>query len=113
VTEAYDPTDLAAQREEKRDTDARKRLAREMEAADVKWLMSSRRGRRMMWRFMKLSRVFQLSFNTNAMQMAFNEGNRNLGLQLLDEVMTLCPDQFPVMQREQQDDRDGNGKQSN
>ena len=107
----YDPTDVAGQQLEKREADAKKRLARDTEQADLKWLMSSPRGRRLMWRFMTMSRTFQLSFNPNAMQMAFNEGNRNLGLQLLDEVMTLCPELFPVMQKERQEDgkRNGNG----
>lgn len=106
----YDPTDLRGQDKQRQETDARERNARRTEIADFKWLMSSPRGRRILWRFMTMSRTFQLSFNTNAMQMAFNEGNRNLGLQLLDEVMELCPEQFPVMQKEQEDaKRDGNG----
>ncbi len=88
-------------------------MDRDAEIADLKWLMSSKRGRRVMWRLLELSGPFRLSFTTNAMQMAFNEGNRNLGNQLFSEVMTLCPELYPVMVKEQQDERDGNGKQSN
>lgn len=109
----YDPIDLRGQQQDKREADARKRVARESEVADIKWLMSSRRGRRIMWRLLELSGPFRLTFNTNAMQMAFNEGNRNMGNQLFNEVMTLCPEMYPVMVKEQQDDRDGDGKQSN
>ena len=98
----YDPTDVQARELEKREQEARERNARKTEIADLKWLMSSPRGRRLMWRFMTLAHTFQLSFNTNAMQMAFNEGNRNLGLQLLAEVMEHCQELFPVMQKEQQ-----------
>ncbi len=111
---SYDPTDLRGQQEDKRETDARKRVVREMEIADMKWLMSSKRGRRIMWRLLELSGPFRLSFDPNAMKMAFNEGNRNLGNQLFNELMTLCPEMYPVMVKEQQNDqRDGNGKQSN
>ncbi len=110
---SYDPTDIRAQQAEKVELDARKRVVREGEINDIKWLMSSRRGRRIMWRLLELSGPFRLSFDTNAMRMAFNEGNRNLGNQLLNEVMTLCPEQYPVMMKEQQNDRDGNGDQSN
>ena len=46
MTTNYDPTDLRGHDRGKREDDARKRLIREMEAADVKWLMSSRKGRR-------------------------------------------------------------------
>ena len=107
----YDPTNVRGQEQERREAQSRQRNARKTEIADLKWLMSSPRGRRLMWRLLAMARTFQLSFNTNAMQMAFNEGNRNLGNQLLAEVMDLCPELFPVMQKEQQQDekRDGDG----
>lgn len=113
MARSYDPTDLRGQQDDKREADARKRLVREEEIADVRWLMSSERGRRIMWRLLALAGTFRLSFNTNAMQMAFNEGNRNLGNQLFSEVMTHCPERYPAMVKEQQDaKRDGNGDQS-
>lgn len=109
----YDPIDLRGQQADKREADARKKVVRGQEIADVKWLMSSPRGRRVMWRLLELSGPFRLSFDTNAMKMAFNEGNRNVGNQLLNEVMTLCPELYPVMVKEQEYDRNGNGDQSN
>jgi len=112
----YDPTDLHGQALSKEEAAARARILRETEIADVKWLMSSGRGRRMVWRLLAISRVFQSSFDQNAMKMAFNEGFRNFGNQLFHEVMTFCPEMFPVMQREARDKeqqdgtrRDGNG----
>jgi hypothetical protein len=109
----YDPTDLPGQQADKREADKRKKLDRDMQNADVKWLMSSPRGRRVMWRLLELSGPFRISFDTNAMRMAFNEGNRNLGNLLLTEVMILCPELYPVMVKEQKNDRDGKGDQSN
>lgn len=108
----YDPTDLRGQEREKLEADARKRVVRDGEIADIRWLMSSKRGRRIMWRLLDLSGPFRLSFDANAMKMAFAEGNRNLGNQLFNEVMNLCPEMYPVMVKEQRDDRDGNGNQS-
>ena len=113
MSSSYDPTDLRGQQADKREADARKKVVRDIEVADVKWLMSSPRGRRIMWRLLELSGPFRLSFDTNAMKMAFNEGNRNLGNQLFHEVMTLCPELYPVMVKEQRNDSDGNGNQSN
>lgn len=107
----YDPIDSRERDLEKQEADSRKRLARELEIADVQWLMSSKRGRRIMWRLLELSGPFRLSFDPNAMKMAFNEGNRNLGNQLFNELMNLCPEMYPVMVKEQQNDRDGGGKQ--
>lgn len=106
----YDPTDLAGQHADKREAEARKRVQRQQEIGELKWLMSSPRGRRIMWRLLDLAGVYRISFDPNAMKMAFNEGNRNLGNQLLKEVMTLCPELFPVMLKEHEDaNRDGNG----
>lgn len=113
MSSSYDPTDLQGQRADKREADARKKVVRDVEVADVKWLMGSPRGRRMMWRLLELSGPFRLSFDTNAMKMAFNEGNRNMGNQLFNEVMTLCPELYPVMVKEQRNGNDGNGDQSN
>lgn len=101
----YDPTDLRGQEEAKREAEDAARLARETEIGDLKWLMSSKRGRRIVRRLLSMAGTFRLSFDRNAMQMAFNEGNRNLGNRLLDEVMEFCPEMFPVMEREQQEDR--------
>ncbi|MGA9070077.1 MAG: hypothetical protein WB424_07475 [Terracidiphilus sp.] len=111
---SYDPTDLRGRQAEKREADTRKQSARDVQIADLKWLMSSPRGRRFMWRLLDLSGPFRISFDTNAMKMAFNEGNRNLGNQMFSEVMTFCPELYPVMVKEQRNDsRDGNGDHTN
>lgn len=112
MNNTYDPTDLRGQQEDKREAEAAERLARKTEIADLKWLMSSKQGRRIMWRLLEMSGPFRMSFDTNAMRMAFNEGSRNMGNRLFNEVMTLCPEMYPVMAKEQENDRDGNGKQS-
>jgi hypothetical protein len=109
----HDPLDLRGQEREKEDKNLRARLELENEEADLKWLMSSKRGRRVIWRLMDQAGVFRLSFNTNAMQMAFSEGNRNFGNRILAMIHTLCPELYPVMVKEQQNDRnadDGNRK---
>ena len=92
----YDPTDIVGQREAKREDAARKKAARKAQDADLKWLMSSPRGRRIMWRLLDMSGPFKISFDTNALKMAFAEGMRNLGNQLFAEVMDLCPELYPV-----------------
>ena len=96
----YDPLDLRGQEFAKADRELREKLAQENEAADVKWLMSNKRGRRIMWRLLDQSGVFKLSFNTNAMAMAFAEGNRNYGNRMLSMIHTLCPELYPTMVKE-------------
>ena len=97
----YDPTDIRSQERTKADTDLHNKLAKDNEEADLKWLMGSKRGRRIVWRFLDRAGVFRLSFNTNSMTMAFNEGNRNEGLRILAQIHTLCPELYPVMVKEQ------------
>lgn len=113
MSEIYDPTDLRGQEAARQDAEEAARLARETEIGDLKWLMSSKRGRRIMWRLLEMSGPFHLSFDRNAMQMAFNDGKRSVGNRLFNEVMSLCPEMYPVMAKEQKNDRDGNGNQSN
>lgn len=101
----YDPLDLKGQELSRSEKDVRERMASENEQADLKWLMGSKRGRRIVWRLLNQSGVFRLSFNTNAMQMAFAEGNRNFGNRALAMIHSLCPELYPVMVKEQQNDR--------
>jgi len=112
MSQNYDPLDLRGQERDRADKELRERLDRQNEEADVKWLMSQKRGRRMVWRFLDQAGVFRSSFSTNAMQMAFAEGARNRGLRLLDLIRTACPEQYHVMMKEHNDgtNDDGNGR---
>lgn len=101
----YDPLDLNGQERAKSDKDIRSKLSVENEESDVRWLMSSKRGRRVVWRLLDQSGVFRLSFNPNAMHMAFAEGNRNFGNRILSMIHSLCPELYPVMVKEQQNVR--------
>jgi len=100
----YDPTDIRQQEKVAADKAHRDRVAQESEEADVRWLMSSKRGRRILWRLLEQSGVFRLSFNTNAMQMAFAEGNRNFGNRALSLIHSQCPELYPSMVKENTDD---------
>ena len=105
VDNNYNPLDTRATDKARADNDLRAKIARESEEADVRWLMSNKRGRRIVWRLLDVAGVFRSSFNTNAAQMAFAEGNRNYGLRMLSQIHALCPDQYPVMMKEATNDR--------
>lgn len=96
----YNPLDIHEQEEEQRDKAVKSKLAQETEEADFKWLMSSKRGRRIIWRLLDQSGVFRSSFNPTAMVMAFNEGNRNYGNRTLAMVHQHCPELYPQMMKE-------------
>ena len=94
------PTDIHEQERLQIDKELKKRLERETEEADIKWLMAGKQGRRIVWRMLERSGVYRSTFNSDSMLMAFAEGNRNSGLMLMTQVTTLCPDEYAEMLRE-------------
>jgi len=112
----YDPTDLDERDRQRKDSKARERMAEERDERDLRWLMSSRQGRRIAWRLLERAGVTNSSFSTNAMQMAFNEGFRNYGNWMLARIIAVCPEKYPELLKEQADDErntSGDGPKSN
>lgn len=97
---AHDPFDLDAQAQAEQDAQAKSKRAMQQEIEDIKWLMSNKRGRRYLYGVLERAGVMQLSFNTNAMMMSFNEGRRNEGLATLAKILAHCPDQYVSMLKE-------------
>lgn len=93
----HDPLDLEGQEATRIDKQDRARLEAQVETDDIKWLMGSKRGRRIVQRQLERAGVMQLSFNTNSMTMAFNEGRRNEGLRLMALVIQHAPDRYTEM----------------
>lgn len=75
--------------------------ARKTFVEDVKWLMSSPRGRRLAWWLLEKAGVNRTSFNNSGSVMAFNEGQRNMGLMLQAQIVENCPEAFLTMLDEQ------------
>lgn len=88
------------------------RLEADEQDNDLRWLMSSKRGRKIVWGLLDRAGVFRITFNTNAMQMAFSEGNRNYGNYLLSSLMDVCPDLYVAMLREQNNGRSESTRKS-
>lgn len=103
MTHGHDPLDLADQARTAATSAEEERQRQEREQNDLRWVMSSKQGRRFIWRRLSRAGVFQPSFNTNNAVMAFNEGNRNAGLEMLNEIMEACPERYTEMLNEQKD----------
>lgn len=95
-----DPFDIAGQARTEQEAQERLRLIQQIEIDDLKWLMSNKRGRRFAYRLLEVAGVWRLSFHTNALTMAFNEGLRNTGLWLVNALTTHCPDRYFEMLKE-------------
>lgn len=100
----HDPFDRDGEDERTARVKERADLASRIEKEDLVWLMSGKRGRRIVKGILDRAGVWRLSFNTNAMQMSFNEGMRNEGLALTAKLMTYCPTTYAEMITEKQDD---------
>ena len=64
---------------------------------DMQWLMSSPRGRRLVWWLLDKAGVNRTSYSNSGSAMAFNEGQRNMGLLLQAHVLEAAPDRFMEM----------------
>ena len=110
----YDPLDIHVHEAALEEKELKRSIDRDNEEADFKWLMSSKRGRRIVWRILEQSGVFRSSFSTTAMQMAFNEGYRNLGNRTLGLIHNYCPELYPIMLKENTNVRnDGSDRRNN
>ena len=102
----FDPTDLAAQERAAARLAEEERLAVERARNELRWVMSTKQGRRFIYRQLSGAGIWKSSFDTDALRMAFAEGSRNGGLQLLSEIMETCPDRYTEMLTEQKETED-------
>lgn len=96
----YDPFDLSSI---DRDEAARKRTLhlQEMdEVNDIKRLMGTVWGRRIIYRLLTRARIYHSTFNNSGSVTAFQEGQRWMGLYLLNIINRHCPEQYLLMLQE-------------
>jgi hypothetical protein len=100
MTEEYLPIDLDAQAALSAQ-DAEKAKQRQAQAAsDWRFVLGDKRGRRVVWGLLEKAGVFKVSYSPEALQMAFNEGGRNIGLGILAAISEHAPDALRKMQSE-------------
>lgn len=85
------------------EADAKERKQREDN--DIKHVMSSEHGRRVVWDLLVRGKVFASTFTADAQVTAFNEGQRNLALSLFSKVMAVCPDLYLTMAAEASEEK--------
>ena len=66
----------------------------------LKSVLSTNVGRAWFFDLLGRCRLFQTSFNTDPGRMAFDEGQRNIGLMLQAEIGRVYPEAFTLMMRE-------------
>jgi hypothetical protein len=97
-----DPLDTRTQERMLADREEKQRLTARQEADDVKWLMSDKRGRRLMWGLLEKTGLYRTSFTGNS-ETFFREGARNVGLTYMALINEHCPERYNSMVSEQRE----------
>lgn len=92
VKSAADPEQIKSARR-------KERYGRREELADVREILETQAGRRFVWRYLGLCRVFESSWSPSA-AIHFNEGQRDIGLKLLADVTESNDEMLIQMMRE-------------
>jgi|SRR5882724_8576907 len=69
-------------------------------AAVIHNTMSTIEGRQWLWDVLATCHCFSSTFNGDALQSAFAEGQRSIGLAILADIMLACPDYYIQAMRE-------------
>jgi hypothetical protein len=90
--------ELAEQQAER----SRQEQQRAIERDDLKWVMSNVKGRRFMWRLLGQTGLYKTSYRPDRQphDVLFMEGQRNIGLTLLGELDSTCPERYAEMMEE-------------
>lgn len=94
---APDPVDLDAIEAQAQADEARAEAERTQEVEDIKWLMASAAGKRVVWRLLSQAGVHRTPFAGHDPQTNFNAGAQSVGIWLLGEVMEHAPDAYLQM----------------
>jgi hypothetical protein len=90
----------AASRKDVRRLEKQARVEERQRLDTIRVLMSTTAGRQWVYDRLSQCHVFASSFSLNAYESAFKEGERNVGLQILNDVMMASPDNYVLMMRE-------------
>lgn len=83
------------------------RSKRQQEIDDMKVVLSTRAGRRFVWRHLTNAGIFQSTFTGNSATF-FNEGRRDIGLKMLAEVNAASPESYLLMMKESNEGEESN-----
>ncbi len=82
--------------------DARRRAVLDARQADLDLyeVMKSELARRVLWDLIGVHGAYQSSFSSNPVEMAFNEGQRNFAVRVIERLLRVCPELYLQAQTE-------------
>lgn len=97
-SDTFDPEAQEAQRQANA---LKAQHERNLELDDLHKVMSTKQGRRFMWRLLGRCGVMRQSFNTDALLMSLAEGQRSVGIPLVADLLQCMPEKYALMLEEQ------------
>lgn len=104
----FDPLDIRSQEKARQEQIRSASLELENARDDLRWLMGSRRGRRLMWWLLEQSPPRRDPVDTNAIVMARRTGESRLGITLEAIALLEFPELYVQMIKEQNDGNSSN-----
>jgi hypothetical protein len=92
VQNAADPTQV-------KEAEKKDKLERDLQIDDMKFILSTPQGRRLVWRYLEFCGIFRSIWHPSA-EIHFNEGMRNVGLRLITDIEEANPDALVLMMKE-------------
>jgi hypothetical protein len=89
----------AANKKEVEQANREEKFSYKQQLADIRLILESEQGRRFLWKYLSKCGVFKSSFTGNS-QTFFLEGQRNIGLQLMEDIMAADADAYVKMAKE-------------
>ena len=90
----------ASNRRDVRGAEKQAKLVEQQRREIVTGIMLVAPGRSWMCDILESCHIFATSYNDVSLRMAFMEGQREVGIRLLTDIMAACPDQYILMMRE-------------
>lgn len=97
----FDPTDLQGNEEREAEAKAEAKRTVDQEIEDLKWLMSDKRGRRIMYNLLAFTGVFRNPFTGNS-ETFFRCGMMNVGQKYLGDINEHAAERYNQMVTEKQ-----------
>lgn len=61
---------------------------------DINAIVSTPEGARFIWRLLEKAGIYRTSFSSDVLVMAAQEGQRNIGLWVLSDILQACPEKY-------------------
>ena len=90
----------AGDRKQVREAEKRAKLFNRQRMEFIRTSLTTEQGRRFFWNILEVCHIFQLSYAGDEVNVIFREGERSIGLYILNDIMAICPEKFVEMMQE-------------